>query len=811
MSEESILLRVGIDENQINRSQNAIIAARTELQRLRESQTLLSATTGRNSREFIANETAIAGLNTTVRENQRVLTANNRINEVSTGSIVELRANISRLRNEYVNLSAAERENAQVGGVLQAELLAQTEAARALDLGIGVTSSSVGNYTQSIISAVDSSGIFAKAQAALATIQTVATAATGAGTIATKSFGNALIATGIGAIIILFGSLISFLTRTQRGMDLVAKATAGLSTFVAVIFDAFSDLGKQLVGTIVPTFEGLGEIIGGIIDLDFDRVRKGVDGIAEAVGKVEPINIIEVAGAAGKASAEAFKLTRQLQNVVRAEKALSLETANSRAEIETLKKAGDDITKSTEERLASTQKANSIELAQEAKRTALQEDRVRILKEQNELSSSTDEDINRVIEAEIELANIRQGSATIQTELQNKLNSLNKEAEDKKTAANATSLAERTKASEAATAAQTKEDAEALKASIELQKQVNEKYQQALEQRQIETDLAVRDSINQVRQQFADGLIDLDAYQTALDQVEALAIETRQAAVTGQLEANRTNAVIDAETRLAIETELQAELRALQDETISAGVEGQKKVLAAAVIASKSEVDLAKTKADAIIQTSQAVLGAATEAFGAQSTAGKIAASFQALIQTYSSATASYASLAGIPVVGPALGKLAAAAAIASGLANVKRINSTAPPKFAEGGAMEVSGPSHAGGGVDVALGGQTVANVEGGEGLFVMKRSAFGALKALSSFNQRHGGRSWMTGSQRHLADGGAIARSGVPMLDRTALTDTRQSFENAINSLTIVTKVSDLNRVQGEIKLVELQGDLR
>jgi hypothetical protein len=112
---------------------------------------------------------------------------------------------------------------------------------------------------------------------------------------------------------------------------------------------------------------------------------------------------------------------------------------------------------------------------------------------------------------------------------------------------------------------------------------------------------------------------------------------------------------------------------------------------------------------------------------------------------------------------------------------------------------------------VDVALGGQTVANVEGGEGLFVMKRSAFGALKALSSFNQRHGGRSWMTGSQRHLADGGAIARSGIPMLDRTALNDTRQGFENAINSLTIVTKVSDLNRVQGEIKLVELQGDLR
>jgi len=277
------------------------------------------------------------------------------------------------------------------------------------------------------------------------------------------------------------------------------------------------------------------------------------------------------------------------------------------------------------------------------------------------------------------------------------------------------------------------------------------------------------------------------------------------------LEANRTNAKIDAETRIAIETELQAELRALQDETLTAGVEGQKKAIDAAKVAADLEILLADEKAKAIIQTTRAVLNATIEAFGEASVAGKAAAIFQTTIDTYLSASGAYASLVNIPIVGPVLAPIAAAAAIVGGLARVNKIASIPPPKFAEGGAMEVSGPSHAGGGVDVALGGQTVANVEGGEGLFVMKRSAFGALKALSSFNQRHGGRSWMTGGQRHLADGGAIARSGIPMLDRTALNDTRQGFENAINSLTIVTKVSDLNRVQGEIKLVEMQGDLR
>jgi len=46
----------------------------------------------------------------------------------------------------------------------------------------------------------------------------------------------------------------------------------------------------------------------------------------------------------------------------------------------------------------------------------------------------------------------------------------------------------------------------------------------------------------------------------------------------------------------------------------------------------------------------------------------------QAMVDTYASATAAYKALAGIPVVGPALGAAAAAAAIAAGLANVSRI-----------------------------------------------------------------------------------------------------------------------------------------
>ena len=51
----------------------------------------------------------------------------------------------------------------------------------------------------------------------------------------------------------------------------------------------------------------------------------------------------------------------------------------------------------------------------------------------------------------------------------------------------------------------------------------------------------------------------------------------------------------------------------------------------------------------------------------------------QALIKTYESATSAYASLAPIPVVGPALGAAAAAAAVAMGLQQVRQIKSQQP------------------------------------------------------------------------------------------------------------------------------------
>jgi len=79
---------------------------------------------------------------------------------------------------------------------------------------------------------------------------------------------------------------------------------------------------------------------------------------------------------------------------------------------------------------------------------------------------------------------------------------------------------------------------------------------------------------------------------------------------------------------------------------------------------------------------------------GEESAAGKAAAIAAATINTYQSATASYKSLAGIPIIGPALGFAAAGAAVVSGIGTVKKIVSTKVPGGGGGGGGSISTPS---------------------------------------------------------------------------------------------------------------------
>ena len=83
-----------------------------------------------------------------------------------------------------------------------------------------------------------------------------------------------------------------------------------------------------------------------------------------------------------------------------------------------------------------------------------------------------------------------------------------------------------------------------------------------------------------------------------------------------------------------------------------------------------------KARLDSYTGTLGDVTNALRNSLGEGNALYKAAAITQTIIETYKGATAAYASLATIPIVGPGLGIAAAAAITASGLANVARIRS---------------------------------------------------------------------------------------------------------------------------------------
>jgi hypothetical protein len=111
--------------------------------------------------------------------------------------------------------------------------------------------------------------------------------------------------------------------------------------------------------------------------------------------------------------------------------------------------------------------------------------------------------------------------------------------------------------------------------------------------------------------------------------------------------------------------------------------------------AANNEITWAEMTADEKLEYAKQGLAGLAANLGKETAAGKAAAISSALIATYQGAQNSYASLSSIPIVGPALGFAAAAAAVAGGLANVKAIASTKTPQVAGGGGTpSVSAPS---------------------------------------------------------------------------------------------------------------------
>jgi hypothetical protein len=107
------------------------------------------------------------------------------------------------------------------------------------------------------------------------------------------------------------------------------------------------------------------------------------------------------------------------------------------------------------------------------------------------------------------------------------------------------------------------------------------------------------------------------------------------------------------------------------------------------------KIDEEKAKArEQWLAAGASTLKQASTLLGESTSAGKAAAVAAATIETYQAAVSSYNSLSGIPFVGPTLGAVAAGVAVASGIANVKKILAVKTPNGGGGGGAPTAAPA---------------------------------------------------------------------------------------------------------------------
>lgn len=500
--------------------------------------------------EMAASKAYIADCNDSIRIITKTMQNQIKQEKEMEGSLKALRAELSNLTNEYDSLSESERKSAK-GEDLKNKINEVTDALKGAEEETQRYYRNVGNYKEAIIEAANANIPFVEQINQMVTAigglkdyisgvkgEMVAVSAGTSGlTKALKLLKVALVSTGIGALVVALGSLVSWFTKTQKGVETANKIMGALGATINVIIDRASKLGSALVNLFTGNFKLAGE--------DAKAVFSGI-------GK-------EIADE----TKQAWKLAEVLNEIDKKEVMLSMTRAANRAEIEKLKKAADDQTISTQERIKAAEKAAEIEKKDLDMQTQLAEARlantlgftkmtgeVRKLMEQIKagdvtadevigklgLSESTIEDLKNFRDQFNELQELMEDSYGRQTEQQNTLNSIRQEGADKAKEAKQKEL-EAVRAAEDAMLVLVKDGRD--KQSKEITLQYNRQIEDLRTRLKTETDLtvkarqAINDQIKALEQQKSMEL------QKLSDEELQKEIDNRTKLISLQLEAVR--------------------------------------------------------------------------------------------------------------------------------------------------------------------------------------------------------------------------------------------------------------------------------
>ena len=237
-----------------------------------------------------------------------------------------------------------------------------------------------------------------------------------------------LISTGIGAFLVLIGSLLAYFSNTKRGAETLERAMAGLGAIVSVLIDAFSSLGEIIIDTFTDPMPALKKFGEGLMKFLKDPTGATRDMFVKATLSVSDFTdeLVEET----KAMMNLKKLMQELRDE---EREFSKVRAQTRQDIQKARLDALDESKTAEERLAALQKANDLELGTTAKSLEMQRRRIEVQREVMALSENMAEDLDELAALEVGLIDLQTQSFQTQKRLATEMETLTNEiAADKK-------------------------------------------------------------------------------------------------------------------------------------------------------------------------------------------------------------------------------------------------------------------------------------------------------------------------------------------------------------------------------------------
>ncbi|GIM60544.1 hypothetical protein CAPN008_05940 [Capnocytophaga canis] len=403
------------------------------------------------------------------------------------GSLNQISAALSHNKQLYKELTKEERENSEIGGRLLKLIQEQDKEYKELHKSMGNMQVEVGNYKEEVKKAINESfnlqqattallGPFGSLSPLLVTSFNSLKAwsvgsrtATTSNTLLSKSLTilrGAFIATGIGAIVVLLGSLIAYLTSTQEGVNKVTRVLTPLKEIFATLWGVMQDVGKALLKVFSNTsvIKDFGNVIKNVVLFPINQVIASV----KALGKVlegdlggawdefsEPVkesfdsvkNLAKSGVEAGKQIAGAFdgfgdkmkdawERGKKIADLEQELREFNIDYKRQTSELNRMYKEQqqilEDTTKSESERRQAGLKAielqNQINALAE-KRNGLEVDLITLKQQANDTDDAGKKELqDKLAELEEEKAERIKKTTTIQ----NKLNSINKEALQKR-------------------------------------------------------------------------------------------------------------------------------------------------------------------------------------------------------------------------------------------------------------------------------------------------------------------------------------------------------------------------------------------